>query len=1114
MQFFRLVLLGLAVAVLMSAQAMAQVTSYTLQTSTGGERAYTPIVGGTVIASGSEIDDRFFQNTPIGFPFAFNNSEYSSLTISENGYVTFGTGLPLATGFLGPLTFFWGDGAIAPMGVDLRGRPESRIVTQLAGSSPNRVFTVQWQTMGFNNGGNLADSISFQVRLEEGTNNISVSYGTTTIAENNGYDCEIGLRGRFTGEFATRIVAAPTDADPTPWANAQTGNNGNDRARLTLVRGASMQVLTGGLPPSGLVWSWAAGTQLVQPRLTTPTRDATFSVPGIFRWNAVPGVSQYRIIVTPDTTATTVPIYRIVSENAFALAESDIRFEQGSTYFWSVQALGANNQAGRFAAYIPFTIRSQPTLSTFSPTALQQGQTATMTLNFQNISTTTPPAISLVNGATTVVATGVQISNTGQASAVYAVPANAPQGLYDIVVVTGSDTVRRVGGVFIGSSTPTPAQNEFLVRTHGFNFSNSSDNMWNESIFSRINYSSAAYPEDFRTFAQSRDFPSWDDFVPAYERRTGESAFITKDGQRQPDQTALQRWKATKSNWGGSCYGFAISALMAYSGRYTFSAPAFQLQLGDALRTLVNRNQLFQPGGQVGILNTDDRTPNNTVNVIRRSFTLPKDQQIVIAIFNIRDGKNNGGHAVVPYKITTETAPNGDILDKVFVYDMNFPGATDTAITVNRTRNTWEYYGLLNVDVATSNPIPWSGNVETRSFYAWGAVSTAFAMRTAQGILLAAQSGKNGSSLTADEEPDGEDDSAVETYFEAEEEDEGKAKARTTSGTPPPVPSVTLSNAYGNAISNTGATLIRPRITKAVPIAPIATGANVVVEGFRVPTQSQNVQTVRFTPINTKQINSIESAARRTIMTTKWRTVALNGSQRLVLDYDRDLFRTVAGASSRINSIALYKSDPTDSIWQNGVEIRDVTLATNDSIDVRFLNDGASFIVTNYGAARTYGLYMQRYDTTLFRTVNIPARTSQTLIIEDWDQIGTCDVQVQMDRGLRNKIDTSYFLRRNGRLTSVKDGESLVDGSILRVETYPNPASSELRVTYALPSATDVTVELSDMLGRHAMTLWQGYQMLGRHTIPVDVSNLASGTYIARIKAGTLTSTKIVHIIR
>jgi hypothetical protein len=157
---------------------------------------------------------------------------------------------------------------------------------------------------------------------------------------------------------------------------------------------------------------------------------------------------------------------------------------------------------------------------------------------------------------------------------------------------------------------------------------------------------------------------------------------------------------------------------------------------------------------------------------------------------------------------------------------------------------------------------------------------------------------------------------------------------------------------------------------------------------------------------------------------------------------------------------------------------------------------------------------MQRYDTTLFRTVNIPARTSQTLIIEDWDQIGTCDVQVQMDRGLRNKIDTSYFLRRNGRLTSVKDGESLVDGSILRVETYPNPASSELRVTYALPSATDVTVELSDMLGRHVMTLWQGYQMLGRHTIPVDVSNLASGTYIARVKAGTLTSTKIVHIIR
>lgn len=1096
-----------------SLSVQAQVTSYTLQTATGGAQAYTPIVGGTVVASGTQIDDRLFANVPIGFSFSFNNSQYSTLTISENGYVTFGSVLPLATGFLGPMSYFWGEGAIAPLGVDLRGRAESQIVTQLTGSAPNRVFIVQWQTLGFNNGGNLADSASFQVRLEEGTNNVSISYGNFRIAENNGYDCEVGLRGRFDGEFATRIVPSPSDEAPTPWVNAQNGKASTDRARVTLVRGVSMQLLTGGIPPSGLVWSWSAGTQLVPPALTAPTSGSTFSVPGIFRWNPVNGISQYNIIITPDTTATNVPVYRKVNENAFALAASDIRFTPGSTYYWSVQSVGADGQAGRFASYIPFIIRAQPTMTTFSPTALTQGQTATMTINLQNANVANPPSVSLVNGSTKVDATGVQSINATQISAVCAVPANAPEGLYNLVVVVGSDTLTRVGGVSITSTNPTPVQNDFQVRTNGFNFCNCGENMWSEAVYSRINYSNAAYPADFRTFAQSKDFPSWDDFVAAYERRTGESAYITKGGQRQPDETALQQWKGTKKDWGGSCYGFAISALMAYSGKYTFSAPAFQLQNGDALRTLINRNQLFQPGGEVGVLNTDDRTPNNTVNVVRRSFTLPREQQIVIAIFDIRDGKNNGGHAVVPYKITTQTAANGDILDKIFVYDMNFPGATDTAITVNRTRNTWEYYGLLNTDLATSNPIPWRGDTATQSFYAWGTVNTAFTQKTAQGVLVA-HNDKGGATLTADE-PDGIEDNAIETYFDAEDEEEGgKAKARTTASTPANTPSVSLSNVYGSTISNTGATLIRPQIARATPIAPIATGANVTVEGFRVPIQSKSVQTLTFTPKSTKLTNTVESAAKRTVMSTQWRTLVLNQPQKFLLDFDRDLFRTVAGANSSVTNISLTKSDPTDSIWQNQVQIRELTLATNDSLDVQFLNDGASFIVTNYGAARTYSLYMERFDTTLFRRVSIPAKSAQTLVIEDWDQIGSCDVLVQMDRGLRNKIDTSYFLRKSGMVTSVKDGESQVDGSIMRFEVFPNPVSDELRVAYSLPSTGAVTVDLTDMLGRPIMMLVQDTQSLGRHIVSTNVSGLANGTYVVRVKAGTLVATKLVHVLR
>jgi hypothetical protein len=157
---------------------------------------------------------------------------------------------------------------------------------------------------------------------------------------------------------------------------------------------------------------------------------------------------------------------------------------------------------------------------------------------------------------------------------------------------------------------------------------------------------------------------------------------------------------------------------------------------------------------------------------------------------------------------------------------------------------------------------------------------------------------------------------------------------------------------------------------------------------------------------------------------------------------------------------------------------------------------------------------MERFDTTLFRRVSIPAKSAQTLVIEDWDQIGSCDVLVQMDRGLRNKIDTSYFLRKSGMVTSVKDGESQVDGSIMRFEVFPNPVSDELRVAYSLPSTGAVTVDLTDMLGRPIMMLVQDTQALGRHIVSTNVSGLANGTYVVRVKAGTLVATRLVHVLR
>ncbi len=65
-------------------------------------------------------------------------------------------------------------------------------------------------------------------------------------------------------------------------------------------------------------------------------------------------------------------------------------------------------------------------------------------------------------------------------------------------------------------------------------------------------------------------------------------------------------------------------------------------------------------------------------------------------------------------------------------------------------------------------------------------------------------------------------------------------------------------------------------------------------------------------------------------------------------------------------------------------------------------------------------------------------------------------------------------------------------------ELYPNPARHETNISLSLPGRSDVVVEIVDVLGRsrkqYSFSLSAGAQLL-----PVDLNNLPSGTYFARV---------------
>ena len=71
---------------------------------------------------------------------------------------------------------------------------------------------------------------------------------------------------------------------------------------------------------------------------------------------------------------------------------------------------------------------------------------------------------------------------------------------------------------------------------------------------------------------------------------------------------------------------------------------------------------------------------------------------------------------------------------------------------------------------------------------------------------------------------------------------------------------------------------------------------------------------------------------------------------------------------------------------------------------------------------------------------------------------------------------------------------------------YPNPFNPSTVVSFDLPEAADVTVEVFDLLGRSVMRLRSDAMAPGRREVRIDASSLPSGVYLYRVTAeGTAT---------
>lgn len=85
---------------------------------------------------------------------------------------------------------------------------------------------------------------------------------------------------------------------------------------------------------------------------------------------------------------------------------------------------------------------------------------------------------------------------------------------------------------------------------------------------------------------------------------------------------------------------------------------------------------------------------------------------------------------------------------------------------------------------------------------------------------------------------------------------------------------------------------------------------------------------------------------------------------------------------------------------------------------------------------------------------------------------------------------------------SVADKRNLIPETVSLSAPIPNPFNAVARIDYALPRASEVSLQVYDLNGRLVDNLFEGNVPGGYHSVSFDACNLSAGLYLLRLNAG------------
>lgn len=129
--------------------------------------------------------------------------------------------------------------------------------------------------------------------------------------------------------------------------------------------------------------------------------------------------------------------------------------------------------------------------------------------------------------------------------------------------------------------------------------------------------------------------------------------------------------------------------------------------------------------------------------------------------------------------------------------------------------------------------------------------------------------------------------------------------------------------------------------------------------------------------------------------------------------------------------------------------------------------------------------------------------------VKIWSAGGS--VQGQSTRPLDVYADTC-LLNCTGPLTGITGNQVPVQYKLL--QNYPNPFNPVTKISYQIPTAGNVKVTISDVLGRELLVLTNEFRQAGTYSDVFEGANYSSGVYFYKIESGSFSDAKKMVLIK